>query len=166
MCVCVCVCVCACVYACARALEHISAIFDVQKVLHVAPQLFLQRCSTGPLLSFCFSKELGSRTVEHALWTVVLSGMSNLQSVPALVMYPDWSCLAWVVILQSVPALVMYPDCGPVWHGQDAVCASPSHVPRLVLSGMGSYSSVCASPSHVPRLWSCLAWAGCSVCQP
>ena len=39
----------------------------------------------------------------------------------------------------------MYPDCGPVWHGQ---------------------CSVCASPSHVPRLCSCLAWAVFSMCQP
>ena len=27
--------------------------------------------------------------------------------------------------LQCVPAHVMYPDCGPVWHGQSSVGASP-----------------------------------------
>ena len=29
------------------------------KVLHVAPQLFLQRCSEGPLLRSCFSEKSG-----------------------------------------------------------------------------------------------------------
>jgi len=27
------------------------------KVLHVSPELFLQRCSMGPLLCSCFTKE-------------------------------------------------------------------------------------------------------------
>ena len=93
----------------------------------------------------------------------VWHGQSSVCASPSYV--PRlWFCLAWVVFsvcqpysrtqtvvlsgmgsLQCVPALVMYPDCGPVWHGQ---------------------SSVCASPGHVPRLWSCLAWAVFSVCQP
>ena len=80
-------------------------------------------CSGVSAVSVLASLKRG-RIVEHALGTGVLSGMGSLQ---------------------CVPALVMYPDCGPVWHGQ---------------------SSVCASPSHVPRLWSCLAWALFSVCQP
>ena len=64
-----------------------------------------------------------------------------------------------------------------VWHGQCALCASPSHVPTLwsCQSGMDSLqygpalvmypdcglsvwhgqSSVWASPSHVPRQWYC-----------
>ena len=67
----------------------------------------------GPLLPSCFSEEGG--TAECVLWTEGLSG---------------------AVSLQCVPALVMYPDCGPVWHRQYSVYASPSHVPRLVLSGI------------------------------
>ena len=83
----------------------------LQKVLRVVPQLFLQRCSMGPLLPSGFSVEgvqlynmswglwscLASlkrrRTVEHALRTMVLSGFSEEGT-------ELWNVL-W--------------DCGPVW---------------------------------------------------
>ena len=63
----------------------------------------------------------GGRTEEHGLGTVVLSGVGNLQ---------------------CMPALVMYPDCGSVWHGQSSVCTSPSRTQTVVLSGMGSLHCV------------------------
>ena len=35
--------------------HHVYLLLVCQKVLHAAPQLFLQRCSMGPPLRTCFS---------------------------------------------------------------------------------------------------------------
>ena len=54
--------------------------------LSVLPKgLFLQRCSTGPLLPSCISEE-GSE-LQNVLWglSVVLSGTGSLHCVPVLV---------------------------------------------------------------------------------
>lgn len=42
---------------------------------HVAPKLYLQRCSMGPLLRSRFSEDGEERTIEHDLETIVLFGM-------------------------------------------------------------------------------------------
>ena len=52
-------------------------------VLRVAPQLFLQGCSVGPLLCPCFLKRGQNRRTYCAGPTVALRGMRSLQHVPA-----------------------------------------------------------------------------------
>ena len=111
----------------------------LQKVLHVAALLFLQRYSTGSLLPSGFSEE-GAELydiVPWGLWSCLAWAICS--HVPRL-----WSCLTWAVC-SHVPRLW---SC-LAW----AVC---SHVPRLW------FCLTWASPSHVPRLWSCLAWTVCS----
>ena len=42
---------------------------------HAAPELYLQRCSMGPLRRSRFSEDGAERTIEHDLGSIVLSGM-------------------------------------------------------------------------------------------
>ena len=87
----------------------------LQKVLHVAAQLYLRRYSTGPTTAFWLLRRRG-RTVEHStLGTVVLSDVGTAQYVPALVLYPDCGPV-W-----HGQSVVMYPDCGPIWRGRSVV---------------------------------------------
>ena len=102
----------------------------LQKVLHVAAQLSLQRYSTGPTTALWLLRRRGI-TVEHStLGTVVLSDVGTVQYVPTLVMYPDcgpvWHGQSVLMYPDCGPvwhgqSVLMYPDCGPVWHGQSVV---------------------------------------------
>ena len=42
---------------------------------HVAPKMYLQPCSMGPLLCSLFSEDGAERTIEQDLGSIVLSGM-------------------------------------------------------------------------------------------